>query len=173
MYPLPHTPSWIVQGLYFQTQSGVLNYCGDENRRIIWAVPSYGLVQSCLSFVIEDGGSVFVRNVGRLPDHEVSSPSGPHPYTTAYFPCQHYSRFEAVSYHLWPLKTSTDAGDRHFKSVFLKLGSARGVRGSEKRKCVMAEEIYWRSKICIYECKWYIGFNYGVFKRYSLKNNFQ
>jgi hypothetical protein len=29
----------------------------------------------------------------------------------------------------------------------------RGVRGSERRKCVMAEEFYLRFKICIYELK--------------------
>jgi hypothetical protein len=29
----------------------------------------------------------------------------------------------------------------------------RGVKGSERRNCVMAEEFYWRSKICTYELK--------------------
>jgi hypothetical protein len=29
----------------------------------------------------------------------------------------------------------------------------RGVRGSERQKCIMAKEFYWQSKICMYECK--------------------
>jgi len=28
-----------------------------------------------------------------------------------------------------------------------------GVRGSERRKCVMAEEFYWRSSISVYKLK--------------------
>ena len=47
-------------------------------------------------------------------------------------------------------------------AVFLKLGS-------ERRKCVMAQQFYWRSEICTYECKWKISFNYGVFKCSSWK----
>jgi hypothetical protein len=27
----------------------------------------------------------------------------------------------------------------------------RGVRGSERRKCAIAEELYWQSQICVYE----------------------
>ena len=37
----------------------------------------------------------------------------------------------------------------------------------------MAEQFYWRSKICMYECKLKISFNYGVFKCCSLKNTFK
>jgi hypothetical protein len=37
--------------------------------------------------------------------------------------------------------------------VVLKLGSAKGGRVCERRKCVMVETFYWRSKICIYECE--------------------
>jgi hypothetical protein len=37
--------------------------------------------------------------------------------------------------------------------VSVKECFSMGVRGSEKQKCVMAEEFYWLSKICMYECK--------------------
>ena len=48
----------------------------------------------------------------------------------------------------------------------------RGVRGSDRRKCVMVEGFYWRSKICMYEWKWQISFNYVVFTCYSFKMYF-
>ena len=38
-------------------------------------------------------------------------------------------------------------------AVVMKLGSAVGVRGSERRKCVMAEQFYWRSDICVLDLK--------------------
>jgi hypothetical protein len=37
--------------------------------------------------------------------------------------------------------------------VFLKLGSVNSVRGSERRKWVMAEVFHWRPSICMYELK--------------------
>jgi CRISPR/Cas system-associated exonuclease Cas4 (RecB family) len=54
----------------------------------------------------------------------------------------------------------------YLRPVFLKLVS--GVRGSERRKCVMAEEFYWACKIFMYECKLMISFNYDVFDCYSV-----
>jgi hypothetical protein len=39
------------------------------------------------------------------------------------------------------------------EQCFSNLVLGRGVRGSEIRKCVMAEEYYWRPNICMYECK--------------------
>jgi hypothetical protein len=53
-------------------------------------------------------------------------------------------------------------------SAFIKLGSAEhrvsedacqgfretGVRGSERRKCVVEEKLYWQSKICGYAVKY-------------------
>ena len=42
------------------------------------------------------------------------------------------------------------------EQCFSNLVPRRGVRGSVK-----AEEFYWQSKICMYECK---SINYGVFK---------
>ena len=52
---------------------------------------------------------------------------------------------------------------------FSKWVPRKGVRGSERRKCVLAGELSWRSEIRMYDCKWKISFNYGVFRRCSLK----
>ena len=48
----------------------------------------------------------------------------------------------------------------------------RGVKSFEKRKCVISDEFFWLSKICVYECKWKTSFNCGVFKCYPLKKYF-
>jgi hypothetical protein len=45
-------------------------------------------------------------------------------------------------------------------------------QGFQEKKMLMAEEFYWRSKICIYECKWKSRCNYSVLKSYFLKNTF-
>jgi hypothetical protein len=55
------------------------------------------------------------------------------------------------------------------EQCFSHWGPRRDVTGSEGRKCIVVEEFYWRYKICTYECKWKISFNYGVFVCYSLK----
>jgi hypothetical protein len=57
----------------------------------------------------------------------------------------------------------------YVRACVLRFSSGRGVRRSERRKCVMAEEFYWRSKICMYECKWKISFNDGVLSVILLK----
>ena len=42
---------------------------------------------------------------------------------------------------------------RWLRLVILKLGSVKGCQGFRQTKCVMAEELYWRSYISTYESK--------------------
>lgn len=47
--------------------------------------------------------------------------------------------------------TTQNQTNAYYTGSFLSLGSAEGVRGSEKIKWVMGEEFYWLSEICNYE----------------------
>ena len=80
---------------------------------------------------------------------------------------------------LWPTWETRFAENQYYndacvvihyvRACVLRFSYGRGVRGSKRRKCVMAEEFYWLSKICMYECKWKISFNDGVLSVILLK----